>query len=91
MAAVLETPKNWRAVLLARAGKYDPEGDLAQAEKAGAWKAWRDALKQGPEALLRVVDEAGLRGRGGAGYPTAAKWRAVRGQPGTMRYAVGNG
>jgi NADH:ubiquinone oxidoreductase subunit F (NADH-binding) len=91
MAALLETPKGWPAVLLGRAGKYDPEAGLAQAEKAGAWKAWRDALKQGPEALLRVVDDSGLRGRGGAGYPTAAKWRAVRAQPGVTRYAVGNG
>jgi NADH-quinone oxidoreductase subunit F len=90
MAAILETPKGWPAVLLGRAAKYDPEAGLGQAEKAGAWTAWRDALKQGPEALVRIVDESGLRGRGGAGYPTAAKWRAVRAQPGTTRYAVGN-
>jgi len=90
VAAVLATPKGWPAVLLGRAGHYDPEAGLAPAEKAGAWKAWHDALKMGPEALVRLVDDAGLRGRGGSGYPTAAKWRAVRAQPGTIRYAVGN-
>jgi NADH-quinone oxidoreductase subunit F len=32
----------------------------------------------GPEAVIAVVDESGLRGRGGAGFPTAIKWRTVR-------------
>ncbi len=58
---------------------------------------------QGFEALRRCVEEldadavidevtkSGLRGRGGAGFPTGVKWRNVRGQPGTKRYAICNG
>jgi len=91
MAALLSAPKGWPAVLLARAGKLDPEAGLPAAEKAGAWSAWREALNGGPDAVVRRVDEAGLRGRGGAGYPAAAKWRAVRAQPSRTRYAVLNG
>ena len=32
-------------------------------------------------ALIDEVEAAGLRGRGGAGFPTGVKWRTVRGQP----------
>jgi NADH-quinone oxidoreductase subunit F len=38
-----------------------------------------------------LVDVAGLRGRGGAGYPTGAKGRACRGAPADRRYVVANG
>ncbi len=91
MARLLATPKGWPAVLLARAGRYEPDAGLAAAEAAGAWSAWREALTSSPEAVLRAVREAGLRGRGGAGYPTAEKWRAVWAQPSRTRYAVANG
>ena len=43
-----------------------------------------------PEAVLDVLDAAGLRGLGGAGFPTGRKWRAVRAEPGP-RYVVVNG
>jgi NADH:ubiquinone oxidoreductase subunit F (NADH-binding) len=41
--------------------------------------------------VLRAVDEAGLRGRGGAGYPTARKWRAALEVESDRRYLVANG
>ena len=34
------------------------------------------------EQLIAIVDKAGLRGLGGAGFPTGRKWRAVLGEPG---------
>jgi len=40
------------------------------------------------EALVEIVDKAGLRGCGGAGFPTARKWRSVRGEPGPRLMAV---
>jgi len=45
--------------------------------------------EMGIEAILKIIDEAGLRGLGGAGFPTGRKWRAVRGEPGP-RLAVIN-
>ncbi|MFI5291960.1 MAG: NADH-ubiquinone oxidoreductase-F iron-sulfur binding region domain-containing protein [Candidatus Limnocylindrales bacterium] len=87
---VLAGDKSWPRVLLGRT--YDPDAGLAAAERAGAWKAWRTAAADlGPEALIRLVGESGLRGRGGGGYPTAAKWRTCRAQPSPTRYVVANG
>jgi formate dehydrogenase len=43
---------------------------------------------QAVEALLDTLDAAGLRGLGGAGFPTARKWRAVLGEPGPRLMAV---
>jgi NADH-quinone oxidoreductase subunit F len=48
------------------------------------------ALPGGAE-ILAAIEAARLRGRGGAHYPTAAKWRAARDAPGSPRYVVANG
>jgi formate dehydrogenase len=40
------------------------------------------------EAVLSQLDDSGLRGLGGAGFPTARKWRSVRGEPGPRLMAV---
>ena len=41
--------------------------------------------------ILAAIEAASLRGRGGAAFPTAAKWRAARDQPGPERFVVANG
>jgi NADH:ubiquinone oxidoreductase subunit F (NADH-binding)/NADH:ubiquinone oxidoreductase subunit E len=56
-----------------------------------AWDSWPGALRRGPEALLDAVHRAGLSGRGGAAFPVARKWSAVRGAPAGPRYVVANG
>jgi NADH:ubiquinone oxidoreductase subunit F (NADH-binding) len=43
------------------------------------------------ETILRALEAAHLKGRGGATYPTAAKWRAARATPADVRYVVANG
>ena len=44
-----------------------------------------------PDAVIDAVKESGLRGRGGAGFPTAAKWSAVRAAAGEPKYVICNG
>ncbi|MGH9181880.1 MAG: hypothetical protein ACRDY5_09215, partial [Acidimicrobiales bacterium] len=44
----------------------------------------------GPEATIEEVRRSGLRGRGGAGFPTGRKWAGVRDQSGSRHYVVGN-
>jgi len=43
-----------------------------------------------PEAVIEEVREAGLRGRGGAGFPTGVKWRFCRNAPGREKYLICN-
>lgn len=51
--------------------------DLAQYEKAGGYAAMRKVLRMAPGEVMAAVKEANLRGRGGAGFPTAQKWSFV--------------
>ena len=44
-----------------------------------------------PEEVIEEVKKSGLRGRGGAGFPTATKWGFVRSSPGDEKYVVCNG
>jgi NADH:ubiquinone oxidoreductase subunit F (NADH-binding)/(2Fe-2S) ferredoxin/Pyruvate/2-oxoacid:ferredoxin oxidoreductase delta subunit len=44
-----------------------------------------------PEAVLEAVERSGLRGRGGAGFPTGRKWRACRESAGEARHLICNG
>jgi NADH-quinone oxidoreductase subunit F len=48
------------------------------------------ARELGPEGVIAAIEEAGLLGRGGAAFPTAAKWRAVAAQPARPHYLVCN-
>ena len=89
---ILPGLRNTTSILLARAGHYDPDGDLEGAERAGAWSAWKKAVtSQSPQSIVRLIGEAGLTGRGGAGYSTAAKWQSCAAEQSDVRYAVANG
>ena len=44
-----------------------------------------------PEAIIKTMECSGLRGRGGAGFPTGQKWRMVRQQPVETKYVICNG
>ncbi|RME24340.1 MAG: NADH-quinone oxidoreductase subunit F [Deltaproteobacteria bacterium] len=66
--------------LLERAGRYDPS-DILQAVANGAFKGLVRAMELGPEGTIAEVEKAGLRGMGGAGFPTASKWRLCAANP----------
>jgi NADH:ubiquinone oxidoreductase subunit F (NADH-binding) len=54
-------------------------------------RALERAVELGPEGTIAELERAGLRGRGGGGFPTGRKWRTVRDTRGTRRYVVVNG
>src|SRR3984885_16070295 len=49
-----------------------------------------EARRRTPEEIVAEIERAGLRGRGGAGFPTGAKWRTTMRHEATTRYAVCN-
>lgn len=51
----------------------------------------RALLLHEPEAVLEMVKESGLRGRGGAGFPAGLKWQAVAGSGSPDRFLIANG
>ena len=44
----------------------------------GGYQALAKAFKTTPEEVIKLISEAGLRGRGGAGFPTGRKWALTR-------------
>jgi len=44
-----------------------------------------------PDELISLIEQSGLRGRGGAGFPTGTKWRLARQRPGEVKYVICNG
>ena len=48
------------------------------------------SLKMKPEEVIETILKSGLRGRGGAGFPTGLKWKITRTQPGNPKYVIAN-
>jgi NADH-quinone oxidoreductase subunit F len=91
MAELLATPPAWPTILLERAGAADPV-DLDTAVRAGAFDGLRHSIRDlGPTGTIATIAVAGLRGRGGAGFPTADKWRVAARMEAPRRYVVANG
>ncbi|MCL6537824.1 MAG: NADH-quinone oxidoreductase subunit NuoF [Acidothermus sp.] len=63
---------------------------LAAYEATGGYQALRTALGMSPDAVLQLVKDSGLRGRGGAGFPTGAKWGFIPQGDGKPHYLVVN-
>src|SRR5690606_2004941 len=73
----------------ARCGIVDPLS-LADYRAHDGGRGLERALALGADATIEEVQRSGLRGRGGAGFPTGIKWRTVREAAGEPKYIVCN-
>ncbi len=79
-----------KRVVLGLNGKIDPYS-LNDYLAHGGYSALAKVLKAGdPTAVIDEIEKSGLRGRGGAGFPTARKWRSCRANPGDKHYVICN-
>ena len=79
-----------KRIVLSLNGKIDPFA-LDDYLAHGGYSALAKVLKTGdPQAVIDEVDKSGLRGRGGAGFPTGQKWRACRANKGEKHYVICN-
>ena len=91
VVTILKTPAAWPRILFARADASDPT-DLDAAVAAGAFASLERAVRElGGAGTIAAVSASGLRGRGGAGYPTGEKWRIAATTDADRRYVVANG
>jgi bidirectional [NiFe] hydrogenase diaphorase subunit len=78
------------SVILENCGKIEPER-IESYIAAGGYQALYQVLRnRTPEEVVREITHSGLRGRGGAGYPTGVKWATVAKNPGERKYVVCN-
>ncbi|MFV0491552.1 MAG: formate dehydrogenase beta subunit [Pseudorhodobacter sp.] len=73
----------------ARVGVIDPLS-FREYEAHGGISGLRRALAMSPAKVVEEVTESGLRGRGGAGFPTGIKWNTVAGAKAAQKYIVCN-
>ncbi len=76
-------------IALRNCGHIDPE-DIKQYIANGGYSGLAKALGISPEEVIEEIKRSGLRGRGGAGFPTGQKWEFCRRAPGKEKYVICN-
>ena len=82
--------KKQHRISLNGCGSIDPE-KIEEALGAGAFQGLARALKMDRQEVIDEILGSGLRGRGGAGFPTGRKWQFAYAQPAGEKYVVCNG
>ncbi|NUM33698.1 MAG: 4Fe-4S dicluster domain-containing protein [Candidatus Brocadiae bacterium] len=78
-------------IALENCGQSDPL-NFEDYARHGGWKAIAQCLaEKNPQKILQQIQESGLRGRGGGGFPTGLKWANVIKSPESEKYLVCNG
>lgn len=81
--------KRQRRITFARCGITDPLS-VEDYKAHGGFKGLDKAREIGPAAVIDTLVKSGLRGRGGAGFPTGIKWKSAAEAKGTRKYIVCN-
>ena len=81
--------KKQQRVILHNCGRINPE-KIDHYISRGGYRALRKSLLMTPEQVLQEVNGSGLRGRGGAGFPTGRKWEFCRKAKGNEKYVICN-
>ncbi len=80
-----------RRIVLRNCGAMDPER-IEEYVARGGYRALEKALRgMSPPQVVQEIADSGLRGRGGAGFPTGLKWKFAREAKGDKKYIVCNG
>jgi formate dehydrogenase iron-sulfur subunit len=81
--------KRQERLTFARVGITDPVS-LVDYVAHGGYRGLKRALELAPEAIVKEVTDSGLRGRGGAAFPTGIKWKTVLDQRAAQKYVTCN-
>lgn len=81
--------KNQERLTFAKVGIIDPS-NIDDYAKHGGWNGLKNALTLSDEAIISHISDSGLRGRGGAAFPTGIKWNTVRQAVSDQKYVVCN-
>ena len=82
--------KKQKRVVLEHCGHIDAES-IEEYIATGGYTALSNALQMKPLEVCNTIDESGLRGRGGGGFPVGKKWKQVLSQEAEPKYVVCNG
>jgi NADH-quinone oxidoreductase subunit F len=77
-------------IILRNCGHINPEKIDDYIARGGYQPLEKALLKMTPQGVIEEVAKSGLRGRGGAGFPTARKWDFCRNAPGEQKYVICN-
>jgi formate dehydrogenase iron-sulfur subunit len=81
--------RNQERLTFARVGLTDPRSITDYLDHEG-YRGLRAALDLEPAAVVQMITDSGLRGRGGAAFPAGIKWKTVLGTPAEQKYIVCN-
>ncbi|MCL1791368.1 MAG: NADH-quinone oxidoreductase subunit F [Peptococcaceae bacterium] len=79
-----------KKLALRNVGEIDPK-NINDYKARGGYEALRKALTMEPEDIIAEIEKSGLRGRGGAGFPTGLKWRIAAEYDNFPKYVIMNG
>jgi NADH-quinone oxidoreductase subunit F len=78
-----------KRVVMEKCGRIDPE-QIDDYLAAGGYQALAQTLMRSPAQIVATIKASGLRGRGGAGFPTGDKWELVAGQTARQKHLICN-
>jgi NADH-quinone oxidoreductase subunit F len=81
--------KKQQRVILRNCGHINPE-KIGHYIARGGYRALRKVILIMPDEVIEEIKKSGLRGRGGAGFPTGRKWEFCRNSPGDTKYVICN-